>query len=108
MTKKTKSEGKTLEEANNINKSLMVLGNFHVTIQKNHFCLKKSNYNYGCSIKGVENNSFFAHSHGPTITLSSKREISGHKNIQRLFNEDILCRLLNYSILEGVQLICFD
>jgi hypothetical protein len=26
MTKKTKSEGKTLEEANNINKSLMVLG----------------------------------------------------------------------------------
>ena len=27
MTKKTKSEGKTLEEANNINKSLMVLGN---------------------------------------------------------------------------------
>jgi hypothetical protein len=30
MTKKTKSEGKTLEEANNINKSLMVLG------KKNH------------------------------------------------------------------------
>ena len=27
MTKKTRSEGKTLEEANNINKSLMVLGN---------------------------------------------------------------------------------
>jgi len=27
MTKKTMSEGKTLEEANNINKSLMVLGN---------------------------------------------------------------------------------
>jgi len=27
MTKKTHSEGKTLEEANNINKSLMVLGN---------------------------------------------------------------------------------
>jgi len=26
MTKKTKSEGKTMEEANNINKSLMVLG----------------------------------------------------------------------------------
>lgn len=26
MTKKTASEGKTLEEANNINKSLMVLG----------------------------------------------------------------------------------
>lgn len=26
MTKKTMSEGKTLEEANNINKSLMVLG----------------------------------------------------------------------------------
>jgi len=26
MTKKTQSEGKTLEEANNINKSLMVLG----------------------------------------------------------------------------------
>ena len=26
MTKKTKSEGKTLQEANNINKSLMVLG----------------------------------------------------------------------------------
>ena len=25
MTKKTKSEGKTLEEANNINKSLMVI-----------------------------------------------------------------------------------
>ena len=29
MTKKTKSEGKTMEEANNINKSLMVLGNTH-------------------------------------------------------------------------------
>lgn len=28
MTKKTHSEGKTLEEANNINKSLMVLGEF--------------------------------------------------------------------------------
>lgn len=28
MTKKTQSEGKTLEEANNINKSLMVLGKF--------------------------------------------------------------------------------
>lgn len=28
MTKKTHSEGKTLEEANNINKSLMVLGRF--------------------------------------------------------------------------------
>lgn len=28
MTKKTNSEGKTLEEANNINKSLMVLGEF--------------------------------------------------------------------------------
>lgn len=28
MTKKTLSEGKTLEEANNINKSLMVLGEF--------------------------------------------------------------------------------
>lgn len=30
MTKKTNSEGKTLEEANNINKSLMVLGKFAV------------------------------------------------------------------------------
>lgn len=29
MTKKTNSEGKTLEEANNINKSLMVLGEFY-------------------------------------------------------------------------------
>jgi len=29
MTKKTHSEGKTLEEANNINKSLMVLGKCH-------------------------------------------------------------------------------
>lgn len=28
MTKKTHSKGKTLEEANNINKSLMVLGKF--------------------------------------------------------------------------------
>jgi len=28
MTKKTMSEGKTLEEANNINKSLMVLGKY--------------------------------------------------------------------------------
>lgn len=28
MTKKTQSEGKTLEEANNINKSLMVLGTY--------------------------------------------------------------------------------
>lgn len=28
MTKKTQSEGKTLEEANNINKSLMVLGEY--------------------------------------------------------------------------------
>lgn len=30
MTKKTMSEGKTLEEANNINKSLMVLGSIRV------------------------------------------------------------------------------
>lgn len=29
MTKKTHSQGKTLEEANNINKSLMVLGKNH-------------------------------------------------------------------------------
>jgi kinesin family member 12 len=37
MTKKTHSEGKTLEEANNINKSLMVLGkinNNHVNLTK--------------------------------------------------------------------------
>jgi hypothetical protein len=34
MTKKTHSEGKTLEEANNINKSLMVLGMFFLL---NHF-----------------------------------------------------------------------
>ena len=32
MTKKTKSEGKTLEEANNINKSLMVLGKVNLFI----------------------------------------------------------------------------
>lgn len=32
MTKKTQSEGKTLEEANNINKSLMVLGMFYENI----------------------------------------------------------------------------
>lgn len=32
MTKKTHSEGKTLEEANNINKSLMVLGTYEVTL----------------------------------------------------------------------------
>lgn len=32
MTKKTNSEGKTLEEANNINKSLMVLGGFCILI----------------------------------------------------------------------------
>ncbi len=38
MTKKTRSEGKTLEEANNINKSLMVLGrtetNKHMIVLK--------------------------------------------------------------------------
>lgn len=34
MTKKTNSEGKTLEEANNINKSLMVLGGFSPPILK--------------------------------------------------------------------------
>lgn len=32
MTKKTHSEGKTLEEANNINKSLMVLGEHNKVI----------------------------------------------------------------------------
>lgn len=32
MTKKTQSEGKTLEEANNINKSLMVLGNYYLKL----------------------------------------------------------------------------
>ena len=42
MTKKTQSEGKTLEEANNINKSLMVLGiiikqlQLQSTMQINH------------------------------------------------------------------------
>lgn len=42
MTKKTQSEGKTLEEANNINKSLMVLGiiirklQLQSTVQINH------------------------------------------------------------------------
>lgn len=36
MTKKTLSEGKTLEEANNINKSLMVLGEliFYTNLHK--------------------------------------------------------------------------
>ena len=34
MTKKTKSEGKTLEEANNINKSLMVLGELMIQTLK--------------------------------------------------------------------------
>lgn len=37
MTKKTHSEGKTLEEANNINKSLMVLGEQHMAQES---CLK--------------------------------------------------------------------
>ena len=37
MTKKTKSEGKTLEEANNINKSLMVLGKFRLCIDFRFF-----------------------------------------------------------------------
>ena len=37
MTKKTKSEGKTLEEANNINKSLMVLGELMIQILA-HIC----------------------------------------------------------------------
>lgn len=32
MTKKTGSSGKTLEEANNINKSLMVLGEYLVSL----------------------------------------------------------------------------
>jgi hypothetical protein len=35
MTKKTHSKGKTLEEANNINKSLMVLGNLISLINGN-------------------------------------------------------------------------
>ena len=39
MTKKTNSQGKTLEEANNINKSLMVLGD---TILK-QLCAKENN-----------------------------------------------------------------
>ena len=37
MTKKTKSEGKTLEEANNINRSLMVLGRLQFFVKS---CLK--------------------------------------------------------------------
>lgn len=37
MTKKTNSEGKTLEEANNINKSLMVLGKFTQNALLNHY-----------------------------------------------------------------------
>lgn len=43
MTKKTQSEGKTLEEANNINKSLMVLGkqNFYILIHSNNSDIKK-------------------------------------------------------------------
>jgi hypothetical protein len=44
MTKKTRSEGKTLEEANNINKSLMVLGRIeekkHVIVLKDTFFLR--------------------------------------------------------------------
>lgn len=42
MTKKTHSEGKTLEEANNINKSLMVLGN----LSKSNICLIIDNVNH--------------------------------------------------------------
>ena len=38
MTKKTNSQGKTLEEANNINKSLMVLGD---TILKQLCAIRK-------------------------------------------------------------------
>ncbi|MPC10970.1 hypothetical protein E2C01_003616 [Portunus trituberculatus] len=38
MTKKTNSEGKTLEEANNINKSLMVLAHY-LPFRDMHRCL---------------------------------------------------------------------
>lgn len=44
MTKKTMSEGKTLEEANNINKSLMVLGKVNNIIKFDR-CLRENETN---------------------------------------------------------------
>lgn len=44
MTKKTMSEGKTLEEANNINKSLMVLGKVNNIIKFTR-CLRENEIN---------------------------------------------------------------
>ena len=44
MTKKTQSEGKTLEEANNINKSLMVLGKSELIICNYFFLLLYSSF----------------------------------------------------------------
>lgn len=40
MTKKTHSEGKTLEEANNINKSLMVLGNIYYIVDYSRYIMR--------------------------------------------------------------------
>lgn len=48
MTKKTQSEGKTLEEANNINKSLMVLGK---SIYHQYYVLRKRDFLYDLLIK---------------------------------------------------------
>lgn len=44
MTKKTKSSGKTLEEANNINKSLMVLGKFRLFFSFNRIKFQEGHY----------------------------------------------------------------
>ena len=65
MTKKTKSEGKTLMEANNINKSLMVLGELFILIQQT-----------------AENNRFFFRLLHLTIEQSEENSQLSH-SIQR-------------------------
>lgn len=52
MTKKTNSEGKTLEEANNINKSLMVLGKIIFFYYNCRF------ENFGCALVVIINQTF--------------------------------------------------
>lgn len=51
MTKKTMSEGKTLEEANNINKSLMVLG-IEYDINSIHF-YEKCKYTISAQLRST-------------------------------------------------------
>lgn len=91
MTKKTQSEGKTLEEANNINKSLMVLG-------KGNYYLFIFLHTHPSSMHGLSKNN-------PSTLVLNTRSVP--RQYQTRYNRWIRNSYTELSIVYSIQLDMF-